>query len=293
MTSLTDAHVVPGRALAPRHIVRIVAGGASQRAGRFLKTGRFAQPVGLMGDFELVVMTGPLRVVEMQHVAGQRLARTVGKNPAVVSRDGIRKAEAGRFEMTLHADFQTPLGIQARRVDDRASYRFYCRILRLGGLSVAASRSVAALAVNPFPDLSAEDRLHPTGIGTRCDGRIAVVAKHAAERDPASKILMIRTVVARIHSPVPPFFAVPGDRKFHDLPILRSVEVGSSVIARSDYEVNLFLDDVSLLAVEIGLMPALIVFSIPLNHRVMTIRSRMIEGFPITLDGVGRTRSRQ
>src|SRR5262245_1534903 len=105
-------------ALSQRHIMRIVASCARQSAGRFLKAGRFAQAITLLSYFELVVISGSRLMVEMQDVTGQWLTRTVREDSTVVSRDGIRKAEAGRFEMALQTNFQSSFGVQARRVHD-------------------------------------------------------------------------------------------------------------------------------------------------------------------------------
>jgi len=71
---------MPGCVVASGDVVRIVAGGAQQRWAAFLKAGRLPQPVGRMGDFELVVISGFGTLVEMQNVVCQRLTRPVRKD---------------------------------------------------------------------------------------------------------------------------------------------------------------------------------------------------------------------
>src|SRR6266478_6628016 len=144
MAAKTDGGVVSGGFLASGYVVRVVAGGAQHRRIAFLKAGRLTQPVGRVGDFELVVVPGFGRLVEMQRIVCQRLARPVREDAARVTSYGGGQPETGGFQMTLHAQLQLPLPAQTRRVYD-CSLRCFPA---LHSLDVGAPGAMAALAID-------------------------------------------------------------------------------------------------------------------------------------------------
>src|SRR4029077_13804993 len=84
--------IMPRRFLAARNVVRIVTGGAAQRACTLLKTLRAPQPVRRADDLELIVVTatavrGARCVIELEHEIPQRLPRPVGERTSPVPHD--------------------------------------------------------------------------------------------------------------------------------------------------------------------------------------------------------------
>src|SRR5580704_1838230 len=94
--------VMTGRGGAVRNVVRIVAGGAGQRAFALEEALRFAKAIGRADDLEFIVLSD---LIEEKDEGGERLAGTVGIGSAVESADGVGEGRTGGFEMTLLAHF--------------------------------------------------------------------------------------------------------------------------------------------------------------------------------------------
>src|SRR5438876_36941 len=129
--------------------MRVMARSAGQGARAFLKAGRFEEAVPSVGDLELVLVARSWRLIKVKDVIAKRLSRAVGKIAAAVTPDGIRQQVAGGFQMTLQAHFELSFRAQARRIQNGSSNVFE-RLPGLGSLNMLASRSVAALAINPL-----------------------------------------------------------------------------------------------------------------------------------------------
>src|SRR5205823_6245102 len=109
--------IVTARSLCPtRHVVRVVAGGAVQRALAFEETFGSAYPVNGVHELELVIVTSARRVIEEEPVGAQRPAWSVSERSPIVPLERIRQGEAGGFEMALHAHLLTPVRAQPRRI---------------------------------------------------------------------------------------------------------------------------------------------------------------------------------
>ena len=104
VTPQTGCGIMADRVVPARRLVRIVAGRAGERSAALEKAARFAQAIGRADKLELVVVTGAGRMVEMEHVVGQRLAGPVGEHAAALTQHRRRKLPAGRLQVALHAD---------------------------------------------------------------------------------------------------------------------------------------------------------------------------------------------
>ena len=91
VATLANFDVPPGGRFARVLDVGIVASGAGQRLIALPETGGFHEPVGGSGDFELVILAGARRVVEVQNIVLEGLAWAVGKHGAAVAAQRIRK----------------------------------------------------------------------------------------------------------------------------------------------------------------------------------------------------------
>src|SRR5271165_3396100 len=107
--------------------------------------------------------------------------------------------------------------------------------------------------------------------------RIRIVAEHAIVGDSPPEPQMIGAIIARIHSPIPSFLGVPGERQLDERAVGVVMQVGSHVVSGSDNEVNLLFSEVVLFAVEPDLILALIITSVPLDHGEVRVGGRMIK----------------
>src|SRR5687768_5752738 len=110
MATFTDRDVVLCRRPASRNIVRIVTRDARHLA--LLKTRRLPETVAGAVDLELVVVTGSRRVIEVDDVIAERLARDERKRRAFVPADLKRQQAARRFEVALQAGLELPLAAE-------------------------------------------------------------------------------------------------------------------------------------------------------------------------------------
>jgi hypothetical protein len=149
VASLTDSIVLLDRRFSPGRFVRIVAGGAGQRSGALLKACGLAQAIGGADYLKLVVMAGPRRVVEEEHVVFDRLSGPEREHAAAETQQRRRELRTRGLEMTLQTNFHPPLWRKPRRVHDRAP-DLIRRLPLAGRGDVACARSVATLTVDPF-----------------------------------------------------------------------------------------------------------------------------------------------
>src|SRR2546422_405669 len=91
------------------------------------------------------------------------------------------------------------------------------------------------------------------------------MAEHAAVAHSACESGMIRTVVARIHSPGASLLRVPCERQLHQRVAAGAVQIRAYVIAGSDDVVDLLFESVRLFPVEADLIPALVKPSVTLD----------------------------
>ena len=186
----TSAHrrVMLHGLLAARDVVRIVTGDARHLA--LLKTRRLAQPICAARDLELVVAPRSRRVIEMQEVIGERLARRIGKRRVFVAPDLERQRTARGLEMTLHACLELTIAVEARGIGDGPAASV--DIAGLDRLDVRLSRAMAPLAVDPLRKRQREPRT-VAGVLHR-PARITVVTRHALGIDEAAEIRMRGTI---------------------------------------------------------------------------------------------------
>ena len=196
---------VAGRAGAVRvgggGLVGIVASGAGQTPLRFQEAHRLPQPIDLADHFELVVMAGVGRVIEILVVVAQRLAWLIREDAAVEFPDRGGQFGAGGFEMALHADFELAIRGEARRVDDGVT-NIGRRFALQDRLGMGDPGAVAPLAVDALRKVGGEYR-SPFDVGIALgDDRIRIVAKHAAVGCGAAEAWMFVTVIAWTHAPM-------------------------------------------------------------------------------------------
>ena len=114
VTLAADAIIMIGRGGSMRNVVRIVAGGAGQRAFALEEALRFAQAIGRTDDLEFIVFSD---LIEEEDEGGERLAGAVGVGSAVESADGVGEGRAGGFQMALFAHFDGESGREAAGID--------------------------------------------------------------------------------------------------------------------------------------------------------------------------------
>jgi hypothetical protein len=206
-----DAVVVGCRFGAARNVVRVVADEAGQAASQ--QTLRFAQPIGRMGDFEIVLVLSARRMIKEEHETAQRLTRLIGKGAAAVFDDRMRQRQAGDLKVALHAHLKLAVAAEARWVQDGFADILNLRARSLSHANVIRVRPVAVLVIDP----SAIRRCKRFAAGllmTLEDFRIGVVAEHALTSDGARRQLVV-AVVARVHGPCAAVFGIPGEGKLN------------------------------------------------------------------------------
>ena len=138
------------------------------------------------------------------------------------------------------------------------------------GPGTVAPRAIDALGKRAFIDGQGK-RLVMAG-GYR---RIGVVAKHAIVGDGAAEVVVVRTVVARIHGPVAALFGIPAQRQLDQRVGRSPVEIGSRVISGTHDVVDALLHHVDLAAGGIQLIAPLIIFAAAPEHGEITVRRTM------------------
>ena len=113
-------------------------------------TGRPLKPVAYkairqttpQGDLEFVVVFAG-RVIEVNCVIRERLARLIRKNAATHAANCIRKRSARGLEMALHAHFDIPIPRQLCRIDD---------VRGRGSADVRSTGTMTPLTIDPVYD---------------------------------------------------------------------------------------------------------------------------------------------
>src|SRR5262249_20743095 len=168
--------IVLHRLLAARNVVRVVAG--HTRHLTLSKTCRLPQSVRAAGYLELVAVLAIARrrlgMIEVDERIAKRPPRKIRKWRMLVPANLKRERAAGRLEVALHADFQLPLAIQRRRVDDCVS-----TCVDIPGAhrsDMPLSGAVTALAIDPFGQVTSELGSGPVVL--QLTARVGVVARH-------------------------------------------------------------------------------------------------------------------
>src|SRR2546426_2389357 len=99
---------------------------------------------------------------------------------------------------------------------------------------MSAARSMAPLAVDALRDFSGKCRIASSAIGILRECRVCVMAEEAFLGNLATKVRLIRPVVARVHAPVTAVFGIPTYRKFDQLLLFVKMQVSAGVIARAE-----------------------------------------------------------
>ena len=245
------------RFLSPGNVVDVVTAPALQPTLALEEAPGLPKPVDGVHEFEFLFFARSRGVVKEQPVVAQRLAWPVIERSPVIAPECIRERKTGRLQMALHADFFPTLTAQGCRI-------YYClsNLLprRLAGtcqLHMPLSRPVAPLAVD-----SLGKRIQ---IYRFCEGlavalrnlRIPVVAIHAVVGDFPPKALVVRSVVARIHGPLPALVRVPPQREFQEGIAGGPRKEGAGMISRPDDEVDTLLHHIYLATLGAGLVSPL------------------------------------
>ena len=116
--------------------------------------------------------------------------------------------------MTLQAHFHLALRVELSRIHDGAAYlrNFAARV---DGFYVIAARAVTALAVYPARKRARKHRFAAAKSRARGKFRIPVMAENALVSDPPAKSLMVRPVIAGVHSPIAALRRILSQRKLH------------------------------------------------------------------------------
>src|SRR5205814_262765 len=138
---------------------------------------------------------------------------------------------AGRFQMTLHADFEPAPRIEAPRVHNCRADLFDARAGR-DRPDMIAPRPVTALAVDAFGEPAAIPGLASRRILARRQLRITVMTKHASEPDLAAESHVLRLIVIRIHPPGA-FHGVPAQWQLRQLTGWIEMQVRAGVVPRA------------------------------------------------------------
>ena len=121
---------------------------------------------------------------------------------------------------------------------------------------------MAPLAIDSFRQTRRESSTAIPEVGARFDLRITVVAKKAAISRLTAEAKMIGPVVRGAHVPIAAFFGVPRQRKLDQRSGRRAMQIAAGVVSRSEYVVDLAIQNVLDGAIGSGLMPAQIVLAI-------------------------------
>ncbi len=210
VAAAAHCNIVLHRTLAPRNVVRVVAG--HTRHLTVLKAWRLPQPVRAAGDLELVaILTIAHRcrgVVEVDERIAERPPRVIRKRRVLVAANLKWEGTARRLEVALHAHFQLPFPIQGRRVDDGAASRV--DISSAHRIDMPLSWAMTTLAIDPFRQVASESGSSP--VVQELTARVAVMARHAPFVDDATKVEVRRPIVAGTHRPMTAAIRIPGHR---------------------------------------------------------------------------------
>ena len=164
-------------------------------------------------------------------------AGLVGEWRTAVAHDGVRQRQAGGFQVALHAHFHLPLAGEAGGIHDGLADGLDARSGSLGDAHMVGTRSMAALAIDPFRQVSRVERLAAGFLVSRGNSRIRVVAEHALVGDGARRQHVI-AVVPRPHRPHAAVLGVPGEGKLGQRAARRAVQVAAHVIAGAHHVID-------------------------------------------------------
>jgi len=247
--------------------MRVVTSLTRQLAAAREVAARLAQPVCRTHDFKFALVSGAWRVIEVQHEAAQRLVGTIRIGSALEALDLRGKAAAGGLEMALHTDLHLPVRRKAGWIQNGRANRLFRRARRLRQLHVIGSRTMAALAINPFRQAIAKNEF-AVGCFMCGDLRIAIVAEHAVIADFAARVRR-GGIVARIHGEMAALFRVPGEWQFDQRAARRAMQISAHPAARAHDVIDAQLFHVLFPALVPELPSALIKLAVAHQHRVV------------------------
>src|SRR5579864_3182431 len=114
------------------------------------------------------------------------------------------------------------------------------------------------------------------------------MAEHALQVDLTPRVGLIRLVVTRIHHPVPALLGVPGERQLLQRARAGSVEIGADMISGAHHKIDFCLVYIGLFSLKADLITALVILAVPLQHRKVGVRRRVIIAvvYAIILGGI-------
>ena len=250
-----------------RYVVRIVARRACHTACATSEAGRLTQPVRLIDDLELVIVSCAFRMIEMHNVRAERRSGAIGKRLPIESTNRLWQFGARSLQVALHTDIHLKVGAEPLWIHNRLADLRCIRVRCAGPPDMFGSRSVTALAIDPLREF------------TRCL-RISVMTKKATVIDESREVLWGSAVVPRAHVPGL-LLRIPTERKLNHLPRRRLMHVRTCMIAGSDDVRGLEFEGVRLVSFSIEFIAPLEHASIPLDDFIMASRCLVNErSFP-------------
>src|SRR6185436_9783373 len=108
------------------------------------------------------------------------------------------KLLAGRFQMTLHADFHLAVLREPRGIDNRAARAIHRSPLPRD-LDVRPAWTVTTLAINTLRQPRRKSRASLASLHLRLELNIAVMTRHTAIADLATETCVIRSIITGAH----------------------------------------------------------------------------------------------
>ena len=106
---------------------------------------------------------------------------------------------------------------------------------------------------------------------------ISVVAEHALVVHGANRARKVRLIVPWAHVPIAALFGIPAQGQDLKRAAACEMKIGERMISRADDEIDLFLVDIGLFAVESDLPAPLIVLAVARDHGEVTVRCLVME----------------
>ena len=266
MALAADRIVMLGHFTAVLDVVRVVAGGALQRAVALKEALGHAHARGRADVLKPVVALGAGGVVEGKFEIRQRLAGAVGEVAAVIALHDVRQGEFGGLQMALQADFSLAVGIETRRIDDGGAEVGRFRAGFAGGLDVFLPGSVAALAIDAFGKRAGVNRFRAeAGMGGG-DRFVTVVTEDAVVGDGPQSVGVVGGIITGGHAPVAALFGVPGDGKLKKTTVGGAVQVSAGVDRGAEEIIDFRFGHVGLSAFVAELVAALVILAAAFVH---------------------------
>src|SRR5580700_3920699 len=221
-----------------------------------------------------VLATGP---VELQAEIAQRLPWDVREWRSIKSANGVRKILAGGLEMAFETYFKLSLGRQALRIDNSRAHLLSCFSGGSEG-DVPLPWPMTSLAIDAFGKRIEKVHFRASGVFKRVRNfGIGVVTEHALVVHGADRAGKVRLIVPRAHIPIAAFFGIPAHRQNLKCAVRGAMQISERMVSRADDEIDLFLVDIRLFAIEPDLPTPLMITAVARDHGEVTVRCLVME----------------